>query len=179
MLLNNALIESVKQQVLAFTIAETERFLAQHPNLVFYAFAYDINAEYGELNLCLNTEEDFANTLAYYQNGEFADNYTQASQIIDLKYNTGDWEHQCFACLYPIEEATFAQIYATVDDPASLCEPLAAEILQLFNECLEAFKLSPTYAKINKTANFIAYSIDHDEEVEDAFARAQLTPTLG
>ncbi|WP_205334634.1 hypothetical protein [Flavobacterium fluviale] len=45
----------IKQQLIDFTIIGVQEFLSQNPNLEFYAFAYDCNAEYAEINLCFNT----------------------------------------------------------------------------------------------------------------------------
>jgi hypothetical protein len=57
----------IKKQLLDFSINGVENFLNEHSDLEFYSFAYDCNAEYGEVNLCFNTEKDFKKTLESYQ----------------------------------------------------------------------------------------------------------------
>jgi len=88
-----------KNHLLEFTKEEVKKFLELYPHKVFYAFAYDCNAEYAEVNLCFNTEEDFLETLESYQKGEYSEHYKSEESIMELKYNTGDWNYQCFATL--------------------------------------------------------------------------------
>ncbi|MBF2631754.1 DUF4303 domain-containing protein, partial [Listeria seeligeri] len=58
------------QKIVNFAIEGVEKFLQENPELTYYAFAFDCNAEYAEINLCVNTEEAFAEILAYYQSGK-------------------------------------------------------------------------------------------------------------
>ena len=92
--------EKIKKQIIDFAVQEVENFLKENPDLEFYAFAFDCNAEYAEVNLCLNTESNFQETLEDYQNGEYAKYYKSEQEIKDLKFNTGDWKYQCFDTLY-------------------------------------------------------------------------------
>ncbi len=60
----------IKNKLLEFTTKRVVKFLKENPKLKFYAFAFDCNAEYGEVNLCLNTESEFKQTLKNYQKGD-------------------------------------------------------------------------------------------------------------
>ena len=53
----------LKSELLEFTEKGVEKFLNENSNLEFYAFAFDCNAEYAEVNLCLNTENEFQKTM--------------------------------------------------------------------------------------------------------------------
>ena len=79
--------KALENELLEFTKNEVLQFLAEHPNEVFYAFAFDCNAEYAEVNLCFNTEEAFSKTLADCQNGKYKDSYQTEEEIYDLRYN--------------------------------------------------------------------------------------------
>ncbi|MBC1533478.1 DUF4303 domain-containing protein [Listeria seeligeri] len=92
------------QNIINFVINSVEKFLSGNPDLTFYAFAFDCNVEDAEINLCLNTEEAFFETLAFYQSGKFAEQYQTEERMQDLKYNTGDWKYQCFETFYVLNE---------------------------------------------------------------------------
>ncbi|ODQ05927.1 MULTISPECIES: DUF4303 domain-containing protein [Enterobacterales] len=170
MTLNDEVIEKIKNDIVSFAITETEKFLTDKCSEVFYAFAFDLNAAYGEINLCLNTEEYFQKTLNYYQNKSGGNNYHSQDEINSLKYNTGDWEYQCFGTIYPINETYLEQLYQKSYEDGSYPHVLT-RIIQIFSECLTLFKQTETYKKIPKTEDFIAFTIDHDEDVEDALMR--------
>ncbi|MCL1088573.1 DUF4303 domain-containing protein [Shewanella profunda] len=176
MQLNKALIASVKQDVVAFAVSEVEKFLEEHPDKIFYAFAFDCNAEYAEVNLCFNTENDFQRRLLEYQSGSWADSYQTDEEIRDLKFNTGDWEYQCFSTIYAVAEDVLNEIQnALPDDDYTAWEKLVQEIVALFSACLILFKQTETYKRIPKTADFIAFSIDHDQDVSDILVSSALS----
>lgn len=169
--------QEVKNTLLAFTIEGVEQFLAENPALEFYAFAYDCNAEYAQVSLCFNTETDFQETLKDYQSGEYAEYYQTEEDINDLRYNTGDWEFQCFDTINVLSDeeltAIFNEIYPEkkkVED-YTLWNEFVESLMHLFCEVMIDFSQTDTYKKIPKTSNFISYCIDHDEDVETAFER--------
>ena len=76
--------DKIKQQLLEFTIQGVEKFLKEHPELEFYAFAYDCFARYAQVGLCFNTIEEFDETLQRSQ--EHYPQYSQtAEQINEIK----------------------------------------------------------------------------------------------
>ncbi|HEK0788833.1 DUF4303 domain-containing protein [Proteus sp. GOKU] len=170
MILNDEIIKNIKNDIVSFAITETEKFLTEKSGEVFYAFAFDLNAAYGEVNLCFNSEEYFQKTLKYYQNQSDSCIYHSYEEIKNLKYNTGDWEYQCFSTIYPIDETCLEQLYHTSYEDGSYSHVLT-KIIHIFSECLTLFKQTDTYKKIPKTEDFIAFTIDHDEDVEDALMR--------
>lgn len=171
MTLDYALMARIKAEILRFTTVEVEQFLLAHPDKTFYAFAFDTHAEYAELNLCFNTELDFQQRLAYYQSGEFAASYQSPEAIQELKFNTGDWEYQCFSTCYLLSEDELQVIQQSLpEDDFSEWEEIARQIRAVFTECLVQFTQTEVYQAIPKTDGFIAFSIDHDEDVADMLA---------
>lgn len=164
--------ELLKKKLLDFTIQGVSKFLKKHPNLSFYAFAYDCNIEYAEVNLCFNTEDDFQKTLFEYQNGKYAEYYQTEEDIEDLKYNTGDWEYQCFDTIYLYSNEEIDEIMNQIpEDDYEKLNDFLEDMLLLVSEVLMDFTKTEVYAQIPKTEDFIAYTIDHDEDFIDARER--------
>lgn len=166
------------KSIVEFAINAVEKFLEGNPDLTFYAFAFDCDVEDAEINLSLNTEKSFSETLVMYQAGKYADQYQTAERIQDVKYNTGDWTYQCFDTFYVLsgEELTakFNEIYPNeVDDDYHAWVSFTKELLEEFTKSLIAFSETNTFKKIPKTADFQFFCIDHDEELETALERKQ------
>ncbi|WP_099222201.1 DUF4303 domain-containing protein [Listeria costaricensis] len=153
--------EAIIAQITTFAEQEIPKFLKAHPGLVFYAFALDCNVVYGEVNLCLNTLADFENSLASYQKN-WPEEYSAEEEIFDLKYNTGDWEYQCFATTCFFSEEQINEIFASNSEDAWKF------YLQICNEALQQLTATPAFQMIPKEAGFISYCIDHDEDVAEA-----------
>lgn len=122
-----------KEEIVAQISADMEIFLNEHPQMEFYALAFDCNTEYAEFLVCMNTEDDFEQTLRDYQEDD--KRYcTDAASIRDLRYNPGDWEHTDISEIELFSEDELAAQYQ--DDIERQC----AELLQLCDEILSAFR---------------------------------------
>ncbi|WP_205334635.1 DUF4303 domain-containing protein [Flavobacterium fluviale] len=89
-----------------------------------------------------------------------------------LKYNTGDWEYQCFDTINVVSEEELNRIFnALPDDDYKSWNLFVEELMELFCECMIEFRHSEVYKNILKTENFISFCIDHDEDFEDAEQR--------
>ena len=164
-------LQVFRQALLAFTIAETERFIADHPGETFYAFAYDCNLFYGETSLCLNTEEFAAETLRRYQE-EYPEHYQNEDDRQDLRYNTGDWQYQCFATGYVMSEddinaATGYDEDLDGDEFSARAEQALSQLMAAVRQTLAEFVQSDAFRRIPKTADFVAFATDHDDEGVD------------
>lgn len=160
-----------KEEIVAQISADMEIFLNEHPQMEFYALAFDCNTEYAEFLVCMNTEDDFEQTLRDYQEDD--KRYcTDAASIRDLRYNPGDWEHTDISEIELFSEDELAAQYQ--DDIERQC----AELLQLCDEILAAFRETGVFKRIPKTADFISFCIDHDEDPADALARAGVKGAL-
>ena len=164
----------IKKQLLDFTVKSVDNFLNEHPNLEFYSFAYDCNAEYAEINLCFNTETEFEKTLKHYQTGKFSKHYQSEEEINALKFNTGDWEYQCFETLNVLTDDDLTKIFNDIpEDDYKSWKEFVGNLLEFFCETLLDFSKTETFKKIPKTDNFLAFCIDHDEDFEDAIERLE------
>lgn len=167
---------NTKEILLDFTIKGVEKFLKENPDLEFYAFAYDCNAEYAEVNLCFNTEIDFEKTLRQYQIGDYSKYYQTEDDIKDLKFNTGDWDYQCFETINVLTDAQLTEIFNELpEDDYKSWKEFVENLMKLFCECLVDFTKTKTYQKIPKTKDFIVFCIDHDEDFEEAMERLEKT----
>jgi hypothetical protein len=160
--------KKIEAELLDFTKTAVSKFLAEHPNEVFYAFAFDCNAAYAEVNLCFNTEAAFAETLADYQSGEYKDSYQSAAQINELKYSIGDWEYQSFETKYVLTED---ELFGDEDEEEEPGNEITETLLLHFSKILIEFTKTEEFQKIPKTADFKVFCIDHDEDLEEADLR--------
>ncbi|MDY3595632.1 DUF4303 domain-containing protein [Anaerotignum sp.] len=152
-----------KDEVLALLIHDMEKFLHTHSDLQFYALAFDCNAEYANFLVCMNTIEEFEKTLQWYQ--KKYETYDQEENILDLRYNPGDWEYTDISQVDVFQEEELAAKYQ--DDIDKQCE----EIMDFCEDILRDFKKTDVFEKIPKTSDFIAFCIDHDEDVKEALER--------
>lgn len=164
--------KNIKKQIFDFSVQGVERFIRNNPDLVFYAFAFDCNTEYAEINLCFNTETEFQKTLKLYQEGEYSSGYKSEEDIKYLRYNTGDWAYQCFDTLYVLSENDLNDILNKLpDDDYKSWNIFTHDLLDIFTESLIEFTQTDIYARISKTEDFIVFSIDHDEDFKEAIER--------
>ena len=160
--------DKIKQQLLEFTIQAVEKFLKEHPELKFYAFAYDCFARYAQVGLCFNTIEEFDETLQRYQKG-YPEDYQTVEEINEIKYCMGDWEFLGFDMFYdPLLNDIYDQL--PEDDEQSKNEFIES-VMILFSEAILEFTQTDTYKAIPKTQDFIAYAMDHDENFTDIIPR--------
>lgn len=146
---------------------DTKDFLEENPDLTFYSVGLDCNSEYGTVMLCFNTDEDFQKSLAHYAQGEYADMYETPEDILDLRFNTGDWEYQDVASYQVFSEQELSQMFE--DDLDS-----QIECMMDFNyQALKAFTQSPSYQLIPKSKDFQPICIDHEDDVLEALERSK------
>ena len=155
-------MNALQEVVCEFTQKRVENFIKEHKDEIFYAFAYDCNAEYAEVNLCFNTRYFFEKTLARYQTGKYAQEYKTKDGVYKLKYSLGDWEYQCFDTLYFLAEEEMVEIYGVN------IEEQITEFMHLCRNALLDFTHTNEFAQIPKTDDFMVLCIDHDESLEAA-----------
>jgi len=158
-------IGRIKKELLFFTEKRVAEFLEDNSGLVFYAFALDCNAEYAEVSLCFNTESCFEEDWKSYHTGSSFEFVQTEEHKYDFRYNTGNWEYQCFATTYVLTKKELAKIYKKD------IEKQTDELMSLFCEALLDFTFTDVYSSIPKTDNFKILCLDHDESVEDVESR--------
>ncbi|MCP2040877.1 hypothetical protein L1281_001467 [Neisseria sp. HSC-16F19] len=169
---NDAKRQAVRDTLLQFSRQGVAAFLDAHAGETFYAFAYDCNLEYGEVNLCLNTEQGFQTALGELQ-AMYAEYRDNADAIRQVRYNTGDWDCQCFDTVYVLNEEELAELSACLDEGnTDAWFAFLDDLAQVCRQALLAFTHTPEYERITKTDDFVCYVIDHEQDVADALATA-------
>ena len=112
--------------------------------------------------LCFNTQDEFEKTLSQYQKGAYAYMYQTAEDILDLKFNTGDWEYQDVGSYEVFSSDELQEMFG--DDIDSLIEGMMA-----FNyRVLQAFVKTKEFSLIPKAADFQPICLDHEDDVLEA-----------
>ncbi len=141
-----------------FTIvrAAIREFAASHSDETFYAFAIDADM------LCLNSEEDFAKSLARYQ-ADYPDKYHDEENIQDLKYNTGDWQYQGFFDLED-EHGFDADAYSDHYDEAGASDDGTAPhtpYAKAMSALVAKLRDSDVFEPLKRTDDFRISWVDH------------------
>ncbi len=157
--------ETKLQELLHQIVIDTQKFLEKNPTLKFYSVGFDCNTEYAEILLCFNTEEAFQKTLKHYQNGKYGDLYQTEEQILDLRFNTGDWDYQGISIYTAFSEEELTEMYE--DD----YEKMQTEMMNFNYQLMQRFSQTACYKSIPKTDNFKPICIDHEEDVDYALAQ--------
>ena len=155
------------QELLNQIVIDTQKFLRENPTLQFYSVGFDCNAEYATILLCFNTEEAFQETLKYYQNGKFGDLYQTEEQILDLRFNTGDWDYQDVSTYTVFSEEELTEMYG------DNYEKMATEMMDFNYQLMRKFSQTTCYESIPKTDNFKPICIDHEDDVDYALAKTE------
>jgi len=167
-MLSNVQKEKIQTNLLAFTQHQVAKFLAEHPNETFYAFAYDCQSESAEVNLCFSTESWFTAELNAITE-KYPEYYSTKEEILDFKYNTGNFQYQCFATIYVLDNEELNAIIEPLSDKEDwdALNVFMAEIMQIIRETLALFEHSEIYQQITKTHDFICYALDHEDDPTD------------
>lgn len=150
-----------------------ENFAKTVNNKEVYAVVLDSHATYGTVNMRWNTVFDFEKRVE-----KFYASYTEdrLNGISGVKYSVGDFYYE--DSIQPNEIKTFGLSYDETitnyfdnEDDHSLNE-LMEKFINVLVEILD--ELKPTLSLLNKTDNFIAYIVEHDEDV-DTYIRRTVT----
>ena len=164
----------IRQALVELSSAAIERFASEHGDTRFYAFGFDLNAAYGNVLLCANTEADFQRAAQKYVENW---NYTDAD-FAHLKSNFGDWRYQGFNLDYPdwddgwTPHSESIETYVFAEDAGE--EEVAGFLADLIRTC--AFALldlenSGVLNQLNQEPDFYIQCIDHDENEDEARER--------
>jgi hypothetical protein len=152
--------------------AEALRAFGQaHPAETFYGFCFDVNADYGEVCLSLNTEEDlWAHAARMYPS------YSAREVEGDLRWSSGDWKYTAFNTDPPYAapwEAAWAETQEMIHD--AYLDDESADVPERFlvSACrvLIAMEKDGSLEPIVRAQGFKALVRDHDETLEDSWAR--------
>jgi len=127
-------------------------FSEKHGDEVFYGFAIDANL------LCLNSEEQFKQTLEKYRNDWGG--YSDEEDIQRLRHNTGDWEYQGFS-EFSDDEGFDMELYLEHYHNDEEYQE-SSEYALAMNEVLENLKKSNAFDKLKKTEGFYITRVEHN-----------------
>jgi hypothetical protein len=140
--------------------SELSKFSETHEDEVFYAFALDCNATYGDVLLCLNTPTALHETaLAYHAKHP---NRSVDAEIDNLRWSLGDWKYQGFNLNAP----TWTQQYSAAlpfGDELSMEEDIEQFLVAACRAMIHAERKG-AFANLSRTADFRIMCIDHDED---------------
>ena len=167
-------LEEIRKIIFELSKKCIERFSEANKDKVFYAFGFDLNAEYGDVLLCTNTEEEFKKT-----SQEYIDkwNYT-GSDLADLKKNFGDWAYQGFNLDAPEWEESWQPYNSTIQEylfndnlDEDEYEAFIDNLIKTCTLALLDLEKSGYINQLNQEDDFYLLIMDHDENEDDAEAR--------
>lgn len=142
------------------------RFAEKYKSIEFYGLCIDCNAEYGDVLLHFNTEEDIE------KNNK------------EDKWDVGDWEY--FDVIDELEKddgffnnawgkhkqnCVYKMYSVESSEGFDCCEAPVEEFMLMMSKIAIRLKLSPAVGYLRKTRDFKLVAVDHDEEMKDGFLR--------
>ena len=148
----------IERRLLGASTKALEQFAKDHPAESFYGFVFDVNEDYGEVFMCLNTESDDIEDRFRWNAGDF-------------KYHGFNTEPPCAEDWEKAWSATQDAIHdAYLDD-----EDGEQEVPELFLECvcrvLIAMEKGGAFDRLTRDAGFKTLVVGHDEPIEDSWRR--------
>jgi hypothetical protein len=135
----------------------------------FYALCVYVDGFDGDFALYANSQKDFDESLAEYR-VRWPDDFQQPDEVIDLKYNCGDWK---FSTLWSPPDfcASFEPMSKWRDQVHALCYEAASSPPDSYYHRLEEIgcsvaidlKHSAPLAELNRTSDFEILVAGHDE----------------
>jgi hypothetical protein len=161
----------VEQRLRGASVEALRAFARDHPEETFYGFCFDVNADYGEVNLSLNTEEDLAATAARHYPG-----YSQREIDGRLRWSSGDWKYPGFNSDPPYAkawEAAWGEAQETIHDAAidDDGDGVPERFLESVCVVLVAMEEHGELEPLSRAEGFKTLVADHDESIEDSWAR--------
>ncbi|WP_373539796.1 hypothetical protein [Chamaesiphon sp.] len=139
-------------RMLEFSISAIQEFAINHQEEVFYGFSIDASM------LCMNSEEEFARSLASYQS-EYPGDYSDAEEIQDLRINTGDWAYQGFVDLRDsggFDDKAYDEHYASSDE-VQKSTPYGLVMDKLVTDLITR----DAFACLTRTPDFFVNRVEH------------------
>jgi len=147
-----------------FSVRAVQDFAKFHKDEQFYAFS--INSS----GLCFNSEEEFAKTLEL-SSKHYLNKYNNEIAILNLKYDTGNWEYQYFVDLNDgegFDDELYSDHYHIPFENKNMNEEQLADLFsktpyhQAMSLLLEKLNDANIFELLNKTQDFKAFLSEHD-----------------
>lgn len=161
---------TIHQVLLDLSSNAVKRFAAEHEDKRFYAFGFDLNAAYGDVLLCANTEIDFEETSRRYIQKY---GYTE-TELAGLKKNFGDWRYQGFNLDYEGWNERWGPCKAAIESfvhSADCDEEVSNFLTDLIRTCsivLLELEGRGLLKQLHREPGFYIQCLDHDENEDEA-----------
>jgi tetratricopeptide (TPR) repeat protein len=166
--------ERLERALFERTVAELSAFAAAHPGERCYGFAYDCNADCGEVLPCLNTEVALQAAVAGAFGRSPWEGMTAAEIAERLRWNPGDWAHQPIGD--PRAWAEAWEPFRSRLEESQLAEDGSAtseRLLEAATRVVMRLEKEGAFEPLARTDAFATLVIDHDESAEDAWSRTR------
>ncbi len=169
-------LDHVHGVLLELAVNAIRRFADEQKCERFYAFGFDLNAAYGDVLLCANTEVAFEKTAQTYVERS---GYT-ADDLARLKKSFGDWHYQGFNLDYEEWDERWRPISQSIDDYVFADEADEEEVGRFLSELIRTcsfvlleLEKSGVLGQLNQEPGFYTQCIDHDENEDLAHQRLE------
>lgn len=169
-------LDNIRRVLLELSVNAIRRFADEHKSERFYAFGFDLNAAYGDVLLCTNTEVAFEKTAQTYGKRS---GYT-VDDLAELKKNFGDWHYQGFNLDYEEWDERWRPISQSIDDYVFADEADEKEVDRFLSELIRTcsfvlleLKKSGVLGQLNQEPGFYIQCINHDENEDLARQRLE------
>lgn len=153
-------------ELLQKLVEDTQKFLQEHPNLVFYSAGFYCNTEDNEIILCFNTEEAFQELLNRIQNNTEDSKYHSEKQIEKLRFNMEEWAYRGISvCNFSNEEDLTVYINSKESNTRVIRALITGrtkrenEIIKIYEEVCNRFYQTTSYKSIPKSDKFIYHCV--------------------
>lgn len=150
-------------------------FASAHADKQFYGFAFDCNADYGQVFACANTLEALRSDAEKYKerNPSHYEKYSIGGIEEQLRWALGDWEFQAFTteafseAWNPIEELLSDAAHENES------EEFREEFMAMACRAMLRVESQGGFGPLKRTSDFKTYVADHDESEEDSWSRLE------
>jgi len=163
----------VERRLLGASSKALEQFARDHPAESFYGFVFDCNEDYGEVFMCLNSEQDLSQWAARNYPG-----YRRREIDSSLRWNAGDWKYHGFNTEPPCAEAWERAWSATQDaihsaflDDEDEEEEVPERFLESVCRVLIAMEDDGAFDRLTRDPGFKTLVSGHDESLADSWRR--------
>lgn len=168
------------EEILVLLVTEYVRdFATHHSEERFYGLAFDCNADYCEVFICLNTEEDLSRqaTACKKRSPDLYGTMTDQQLEDHLRWALGDWKYQAWTtdgfndAWEPIETALMSAMQDEED--VDVEEQFADSFMQMACRAMVRLESSGSFDALQCTKDFATFVADHDELDEDSWKRLE------
>ncbi len=173
---NSVVWKNVEDALFLIASRYVQAFGALHRDKTFYGFAFDCNADYGQVFVCANTPSALIDHAKKYK-ARSPDLYGQftVEEIEDkIRWSVGDWEFQAFTtdgfsdAWEPIKQFLAGAI--PWDDDKKI-EEFRESFMATACRSMVRLESQSILSTLSRTHDFKTFVADHDEPDQDSWAR--------